>query len=155
MLLAVRARNLQRPQGQVARTAQPGGTPEGPGTVIEGKILVQLVLVKLKPTAERSRFRLRICVIPMPPLVPPTRCAVLTLKLFVPQTKVTLRPLVVDVAATSRRPRVKTLLNPRRLRRSPLVPELSHRRPERKKRRRRRKPNGGNTGADGAPRAED
>ena len=131
------------------------GTPEGPGTVIEGKILVQLVLVKLEADG-------REIAVPIEDLCDPDAA---------PRPADPLRGLDPEIIrapdkgdsppARRRRRRNKpkttgqNTSEPTKASPESAGPGAESSTAGKKKRRRRRKPNGGNTGADGAPRAED
>ena len=133
------------------------GTPEGPGTVIEGKILVQLVLVKLEADG-------REIAVPIEDLCDPDAA---------PRPADPLRGLDPEIVrapdngdsppARRRRRRNKSKTTGQNTseptKASPESAgsgtESSAAGKKKRRRRRRRKPNGGNAGADGAPRAED
>ena len=130
------------------------GTPEGPGTVIEGKILVQLVLVKLEADG-------REIAVPIEDLCDPDAAPRPADPLRGLDPEIIRAPEQGDSPPARRRRRRKPQgtaqngLGPPKGSPESGGPASESSTPSKKKRRRRRKPKGGGAGADGAPRYED
>jgi len=130
------------------------GTPEGPGTVIEGKILVQLVLVKLEADG-------REIAVPIEDLCDPDAAPRPADPLRGLDPEIIRAPEQGDSPPARRRRRRKPQgtaqngLGPPKGSPESVGPASESSTPSKKKRRRRRKPKGGGAGADGAPRDED
>jgi hypothetical protein len=132
------------------------GTPEGPGTVIEGKILVQLVLVKLEADG-------REIAVPIEDLCDPDAAPRPADPLRGLDPEIIRAPDEGDSPPARRRRRRKPKATPQVGSESPKASpdsagptaESSTAGKKKRRRRRRRKPNGGSAGSEGTPRAED
>ncbi|MED5322562.1 MAG: regulatory iron-sulfur-containing complex subunit RicT, partial [Planctomycetota bacterium] len=132
------------------------GTPEGPGTVIEGKILVQLVLVKLEADG-------REIAVPIEDLCDPDAAPRPADPLRGLDPEIIRAPDSADSPPARRRRRRKPKTTVQNSSEHPEASpqsagpgsESSTAGKKKRRRRRRRKPNGGDAASDGAPRAED